>query len=197
MERQLDDAAGYLLQKDLEERGIAVMTRADTKILGTSASKAWSSPTERCCRPTGRDGGRHPSQRRAGQGGGAGGQSRHRRRCAMRTSDPAISAVGECVEVRGQVYGLVAPLYEMAKVRPTGLPASPRASSSRIRSTKLKVTGIDLYSAGDFAEGDDREEIVLRDAGARRLQAPRSQGRPASSARCSTARPPTAPGSST
>jgi nitrite reductase (NADH) large subunit len=89
---------------------------------------------------------------------------------AMRTSDPDILALGECAETEGQVFGLVAPLYEMATVAAatlaadaTGKPAEARFSPSAT-ATKLKVTGINLFSAGDFGEGKDREEIVLRDA---------------------------------
>ena len=89
---------------------------------------------------------------------------------AMRTSDPDVFALGECAEAETQVFGLVAPLYEMAGVAAAHLAADAEdvASTARFQSsvlaTKLKVTGINLYSAGDFAEGKDREEIVLRDA---------------------------------
>src|SRR3546814_4063582 len=85
----------------------------------------------------------------------------------MRTSDPDILALGECAEVGGHVYGLVGPLYEMARVA-----AAQLAGDETVRFVhndtpiKLKVTGIDLFSLGDFADGDDREEIVLRDAAA-------------------------------
>jgi nitrite reductase (NADH) large subunit len=83
---------------------------------------------------------------------------------AMATDDPDIFAVGECVEHRGVCYGLVAPLYEMAKVLAKRLAGNTTARYSGMAiSTKLKVTGIDLFSAGDFAEGEGREEIVLRD----------------------------------
>ena len=80
------------------------------------------------------------------------------------TSDPAVMAVGECAEHRGQCYGLVAPLYEMAKTVALRLAGDGSAIyEGSVTATKLKVTGIDLFSAGDFALGDDREEIVLRD----------------------------------
>jgi nitrite reductase (NADH) large subunit len=83
----------------------------------------------------------------------------------MRTSDPDIFALGECAEADGQVFGLVAPLYEMAGVVAAQLADDATASfKSSATATKLKVTGISLYSAGDFAEAKDREEIVLRDA---------------------------------
>ena len=85
----------------------------------------------------------------------------------MRTSDPDIFALGECAEVGGQVYGLVAPLYEMARVAAAQLAGDATAAFVHIDTpTKLKVTGIDLFSLGDFADGDDRQEIVLRDASA-------------------------------
>ncbi len=95
----------------------------------------------------------------------------------MQTSDGDILALGECAEVGGMVYGLVAPLYEMARIAAAHLsgdrsPAFVHADTP----TKLKVTGIELYSLGDFADGDDREEIVLRDASAKRLQASGAEG---------------------
>ena len=85
----------------------------------------------------------------------------------MRTSDPDIIALGECAEVGGHVYGLVAPLYEMARVAAAHLAGETAAAFVHNDTpTKLKVTGIDLFSLGDFADGDDRQEIVLRDASA-------------------------------
>ncbi|HUG60362.1 MAG TPA: nitrite reductase large subunit NirB, partial [Methylomirabilota bacterium] len=84
----------------------------------------------------------------------------------MRTSDPDVFALGECVEHRAQCYGLVAPLYDMAAVIAEQLAGGDATFTGAVTATKLKVTGIDLYSAGDFADGDGREEIVLRDASA-------------------------------
>ena len=83
----------------------------------------------------------------------------------MRTSDPDVFSVGECVEHRGLCYGLVAPLYEMAKVVAAQLAGDEAAAyTGSVTATKLKVTGIDLFSAGDFGEAKDRQDIVLRDA---------------------------------
>ena len=97
----------------------------------------------------------------------------------MRTSDPDVFSVGECVEHRGLCYGLVAPLYEMAKVVAAQLAGDETAAyTGSVTATKLKVTGIDLFSAGDFGEAKDRQDIVLRDAARGRLQAPRAQGEP-------------------
>jgi len=92
----------------------------------------------------------------------------------MQTYDPRVYAVGECVAHRGISYGLVAPLFEMAKVCATHLANFGIGQyKGSVTSTKLKVTGIDLFSAGDFASAGDissgslddgREEIVLHDA---------------------------------
>ena len=79
-------------------------------------------------------------------------------------TDGRIYAVGECAAHRGIAYGLVAPLFEQAKVCATHLGefGIGRYLGSQT-STKLKVTGIDLFSAGDFSGGGDTEEIVLSD----------------------------------
>src|SRR5581483_10268951 len=83
----------------------------------------------------------------------------------MQTHDPRIYAVGECVAHRGVSYGLVAPLFDMAKVCANHLArfGIGRYEGS-VTSTKLKVTGIDVFSAGSFMGGADTEEIVLHDA---------------------------------
>jgi len=85
----------------------------------------------------------------------------------MQSYDPAVYAVGECVQHRGQTYGLVAPLFEQAKVCANHLAHFGIARyEGSVTSTKLKVTGIDLFSAGNFSGGEGTEEIVLKDAGA-------------------------------
>ena len=82
----------------------------------------------------------------------------------MRTSDPAIFALGECVEHRQQLFGLISPLYDQAKVLAATLMGDAAAFQPVQTATKLKVTGCDLFSAGDFGDAPDREEIVFRDA---------------------------------
>ncbi len=79
-------------------------------------------------------------------------------------TDPRIYAVGECANHRGTAYGLVAPLYEQAIVCANHLAGFGigRYLGSQV-SAKLKVTGIDLFSAGDFMGGEGTENIVLRD----------------------------------
>jgi nitrite reductase (NADH) large subunit len=79
-------------------------------------------------------------------------------------TDPRVYAVGECAAHRGIAYGLVAPLFEQAKVCATHLAnfGIGRYVGSQV-STKLKVTGVDVFSAGDFMGGPDNEEIILSD----------------------------------
>ena len=73
----------------------------------------------------------------------------------LQTYDPRIYAVGECVQHRTATFGLVAPLWEQARVCARTSPsAASRRYVQRATATQLKVTGIDLYSAGDFAGGD-------------------------------------------
>lgn len=82
----------------------------------------------------------------------------------MQTFDPSIYAVGECVQHRGDTFGLVAPLFEQSKVCANHLAQMGIARyMSSVTSTKLKVTGIDLFSAGDFLGDDDTEDLVFKD----------------------------------
>ncbi len=84
----------------------------------------------------------------------------------MQTFDPRIYAVGECVQHRGTCYGLVAPLFEQAKVCANHLAHMGIARyEGSVTSTKLKVTGIDLFSAGEFTEDEGDETLVLQDPG--------------------------------
>ncbi|MEM5495096.1 nitrite reductase large subunit NirB [Hoeflea sp. AS16] len=169
MERQLDPAAGYLLEQELESRGIKVITKAstkqilgDTRVEGIELEDGTIIPATLVVMAVGI----RPSAALAKDAGLSVNRgivvSDH-----MQTSDPDIYSVGECVEVNGNVYGLVAPLYQMAEVAASHLcgDAGKRFVETST-ATKLKVTGINLYSVGDFAEAEDREEIVLRDAAA-------------------------------
>jgi len=81
----------------------------------------------------------------------------------MQTSDPRVYAVGECVQHRGALFGLVAPLFDQAKVCASHLAEHGlRRYVQKATATTLKVTGVNLYSAGDFS-GNGSEAIVLRD----------------------------------
>ncbi len=169
MERQLDASAGYLLQKQLEDRGIKVMTKANTKqIIGEKRVEGveLADGTIIAATLVVMAVGIRPNSAMAKEAG-----IEVNRGIVvtdfMQTSDPDIYALGECAEVGGQVYGLVAPLYDMARVLAARLTGDTEAVFKPIDTpTKLKVTGINLFSLGDFAEGEDRQEIVLRDAAA-------------------------------
>jgi nitrite reductase (NADH) large subunit len=167
MERQLDPAAGHLLQRAIEARGIKVITRANTRaIVGkgrvetVELDNGTTLPADLVVMAVGI----RPNMQLAKEAG----LTVNRGivvDATMSTSDPNIFALGECAEADGQVFGLVAPLYEMANVVAAQLAGDAEARfKSSATATKLKVTGISLYSAGDFAEARDREEIVLRDA---------------------------------
>ena len=82
----------------------------------------------------------------------------------MQTYDPNIYAVGECVQHRETCYGLVAPLFDQAKVCANHLAqVGTKQYEGSVTSTKLKVTGIDLFSAGQFIEQEGDEALVLQD----------------------------------
>jgi nitrite reductase (NADH) large subunit len=84
----------------------------------------------------------------------------------LQTYDPAVYAVGECVQHRKVTFGLVAPLWEQARV--CALQLAERGVSryrGSLQATQLKVTGIELYSAGEFHGTEHVEDIVLRDPG--------------------------------
>ncbi|MCD0489139.1 nitrite reductase large subunit NirB [Pedobacter sp. MC2016-14] len=81
---------------------------------------------------------------------------------AMRTSDPAIYAIGECALHEGMIYGLIAPGYEMAEVLATNLCAGSKTFRGFDMSTKLKLIGIDVASFGDnFITEPDCRTIVF------------------------------------
>ncbi len=166
MERQLDQAAGRMLQKSLEAKGIKFLLQKQTEcILGEGRARAirFTDGTEIPAELVVMAAGIRPNAALAEAAG------IHCNRGivvndTMQTYDPRIYAVGECASHRGVSYGLVAPLFEMAKVCANHLAelGIGRYTGSAI-STKLKVTGIDLFSAGDFNGGEHAEEIVMHD----------------------------------
>ncbi|MCH8180170.1 MAG: NAD(P)/FAD-dependent oxidoreductase [Proteobacteria bacterium] len=169
MERQLDDVAGKLLQRSLEERGLTFMIGAQTQELvagddGRVKSVKFKDGTEVPADLVVMAAGIRPNTELAEKVG------LHCNRGIVVTdtmqtvTDPRIYAVGECASHRGIAYGLVAPLFEQGKVVANHLAefGIGRYTGSQV-STKLKVTGIDLFSAGDFMGGEGCEEIVLSD----------------------------------
>jgi nitrite reductase (NADH) large subunit len=167
MERQLDPSAGYLLQRDLERRGIRIHCKGATKaILGKDRVEAvlledgTVHDADLVCMAVGiRPETRLATDAQLEVGRGVVVND------GMRTSDPAIFALGECVEHQKQLFGLVAPLYDQARVLAATLMGQEAAFRPVQTATKLKVTGVDLFSAGDFADVPGREDIVFRDPG--------------------------------
>jgi nitrite reductase (NADH) large subunit len=81
----------------------------------------------------------------------------------MQTGAPDIFALGECAEHRGICYGLVEPAYEQARVLARHLAGRTAAYSGSVVATNLKVSGVSVFSAGDFMGVDGSEAIVLND----------------------------------
>lgn len=166
MERQLDAAAGYLLREALIKKGITVLCGANSKEIageeGHVRALVLDDGRELPCDLLVMAVGIRPNTALAKASGLAVGRGIHVDD-QMVTSDPDILAVGECVEHQGAVFGLVAPLYDQAKVVAKTLLGEAERFVQKEISTKLKVTGCDLFSAGDFAEGEGREDIVFRD----------------------------------
>lgn len=81
----------------------------------------------------------------------------------MQTSSPDIFALGECAEHRGTCYGLVEPAYEQARVLARHLAGRPASYQGSVVSTNLKVSGVSVFSAGDFMGGEGSESLVLTD----------------------------------
>ncbi len=174
MERQLDSVAGKLLQKSLEDRGLKFLMGAQTQELlggpgrdgkpGRVTAIKFKDGTEVAADLVVMAVGIRPNTELA---------EKMRLHCnkgivvndTMQTvTDARIYSVGECAAHRGIAYGLVAPLFEQAKVAANHLAqfGIGRYQGS-LTSTKLKVTGIDLFSAGEFMGGEGTEEIVMSD----------------------------------
>jgi len=173
MERQLDDVAGKMLQKSLENRGLRFVMGGQTRslignaddgtggrVIGLQLNDGTMIPTDLVVMAVGI----RPNTELAER------MRLHVNRGivvsdTMQTvTDARIYSVGECAAHRGVAYGLVAPLFEQGKVAANHLGqfGIGRYTGS-LTSTKLKVTGIDLFSAGNFQGGEGTEEIVMSD----------------------------------
>jgi nitrite reductase (NADH) large subunit len=82
----------------------------------------------------------------------------------LETGAPGIFALGECAEHRGTCYGLVEPAYEQARVLAQHLAGRAASYAGSVLATNLKVSGVSVFSAGDFIAADGSETIVLNDA---------------------------------
>ena len=166
MERQIDTAAALLLQESLEARGIAVKLNAETQVVlgetqaeGVRLKDGTVVPADLVVFAIGI----RPNTtlaRAAGLAVNRGVVVDDR----MTTSDPHILAIGECAEHRGATYGLVAPLWDQTAVAASFLAGN--AASAYVGSlpaTSLKVTGVELFSAGATEANGAAEEIVYED----------------------------------
>ncbi|WP_234087369.1 nitrite reductase large subunit NirB [Azonexus sp. R2A61] len=168
LERQLDETAGRMLQQSLEAKGLKFLLQKQTEALiqgerGRVAAVRFKDGMQIPADLVVMAAGIRPNYALAEQSGIY---------CnrgivvndTMQTYDPKIYAVGECVSHRGIAYGLVAPLFEQAKVAANHLAGYGIGRyTGSVTSTKLKVTGIDLFSAGDFMGGEGTDDIVLND----------------------------------
>lgn len=166
MERQLDELSAHLLKQSLEAKGVEFEMGAQTHaILGKKRVEAIQFA----------DGRRIPAALVVMAAGIrpnialAKSAGLHCDRAivvndTMQTYDPRVYAVGECVQHRGVVYGLVAPLWDQARICANHLGSHGVGSyGGNVLSTTLKVSGINLFSAGEFSGGEDSESIVFRD----------------------------------
>ncbi len=168
LERQLDEVAGRMLQKSLEAKGLKFLLQKQTEALlpgegGRVGAVRFKDGMQIPADLVVMAAGIRPNFTLAEQSGIY---------CnrgivvndTMQTYDPKVYAVGECVSHRGIAYGLVAPLFEQAKVAANHLAGFGIGRYvGSVTSTKLKVTGIDLFSAGDFMGGEGTDDILLND----------------------------------
>ncbi|HLA35080.1 MAG TPA: nitrite reductase large subunit NirB [Rhodocyclaceae bacterium] len=171
MERQLDQPGASMLQASLENKGLKFLLGKQTEMLLASGHG------KRVGAVRFKDGSEIPADlvvMAAGIRPNTTLAERAGLHCqrgvvvsdTLQTFDPRIYAVGECAAHRGMAYGLVAPLFEQAKVCANHLAQMGIARyQGSVTSTKLKVTGIDVFSAGNFSGGKDTEEIVMHDKG--------------------------------
>jgi len=168
MERQLDHPAATRLQAHLAAQGITVRTQANTQAI-TPADVTLADGTHVPARLVVIAVGIRPNATLAAAAGLAVGRGIVVDD-AMRTSDPAILACGECAEHRGQCVGLVAPALAQAEVAARTALGEAAAYVPSSESAALKIAGAPVWSAGDLT-APDTDALVLDDpdGGYRRL----------------------------
>ncbi|TLS49276.1 NAD(P)/FAD-dependent oxidoreductase [Paenibacillus antri] len=166
MERQLDAPAAGMLRRELERRGLNVMTGRKTEaVLGEErvAGLRFADGSTLAADLVVMAAGIVPNAELAKASGIETGRG-IRVDDFLRTSAEGVYAVGECVEHRGVTYGLVAPLYEQGAVLAKHLcGAETEGYIGSVTSTKLKISGMDVFSAGEFLDAEDTESIVVKD----------------------------------
>jgi len=166
MEKQLDPTAGAMLQKELEAQGIRFLLNTSTvELYGDEHVEGlrFSDGSELAAQLVVMAAGIRPNIEVAA----ASGLKVNRGIVVddyLQTSAPNIYAIGECVEHRGECYGLVAPLFEQGVVlakQLAGVETAPYEGSTV--STKLKISGVDVFSAGEFMEGNEHQVLLFCD----------------------------------
>jgi nitrite reductase (NADH) large subunit len=166
MDQQLDGQAAMLLKDALERKGLRVLLDTQTTgIVGSDRVEAvrFADGTQVPAELVVMAAGVRPNVALAHDAG------LHCERAivvddTLQTYDPRVYAVGECVQHRRATFGLVAPIWDQARVCAAHLAgAGHRRYVQQATATHLKVSGVDLYSAGDIVGGEGCEELVLRD----------------------------------
>ena len=167
MERQLDDVAADMLRNAVEARGVSVLLGAETeRVIGTQRAEAVVLkdgrviPADLVVMAVGV----RPNAAIAA----AAGLDVNRGVVVddgLQTSAAHVFAIGECAEHRGACYGLVEPAYEQAAVLARRLAGEDARYAGSVLATNLKVSGVDVFSAGDFVGAPGTEQVVLRDPG--------------------------------
>lgn len=166
MERQLDRAASGMLKAELERQGIRFRMETKTTELfgdGKVAGLRFDDGTELAAQLVVMAAGIVPNAELARASGIEVGRGIVVDDY-LRTSAPDVYAVGECCEHRGVCYGLVAPLFEQGAVLAkhlAGAPTAPYGGSTV--STKLKISGVDVFSAGEYEENADHRVLRRQD----------------------------------
>jgi len=166
MERQLDAPAAALLKSLVERKGIEVLLNANTAAIhGDARVEIVELADGRCIAADAVifAAGIRPNVALAKEAGLAVNRGIVVDD-AMQTSAPNIFALGECAEHRGTCYGLVEPAYEQARVLASHLAGRKAAYGGSVVSTNLKVSGVSVFSAGDFMGAEGSEAMVLSDA---------------------------------
>ena len=165
MERQLDARAADLLKSLVERKGIRILLNANTaRIEGDAVVEGVELSDGRRLEADAVvfAAGIRPNTELAKTAGLAVNRGIVVDDC-LQTGAPGIFALGECAEHRGTCYGLVEPAYEQAHVLARHLAGAPAAYNGSVVATNLKVSGVSVFSAGDFMGAEGSENLVLSD----------------------------------
>jgi nitrite reductase (NADH) large subunit len=165
MERQLDAPAGALLKSLVEKKGIEILLEASTaRIHGDVSVEAVELADGRVIKADAVifAAGIRPNIALAKDAGIAVNRGIVVDDC-LQTGAQGVFAIGECAEHRGICYGLVEPAYEQARVLADHLADRPAQYAGSVTATNLKVSGVNVFSAGDFLAEGDCETILFSD----------------------------------